>query len=140
MKSKRAHRKILAITTLFVFLSLSFLATVSAEKDVAYVVKHPFFVNPLFTSILDEMGITYDIVTSPNITTYNLSKYKMILLNNHDFPNPEEIPVNDIPAVLVNGENMADWGWVNKVSKTSQNTLFHVDIQAMNHSIARGFN
>ncbi len=117
---------------------LLFAAFVDAT-DVAYIVNDGSSLNSEFISTLGELGLSYTVIRNTEVSNYDFSEFKMILLNNEDFPNPEEIPVNDYPAVLVDGKNMDAWGWTQEVSKSKQNVPFHIDLVDLNHTITNGF-
>jgi hypothetical protein len=123
------------ITFLF---ALLFLISFVSATDVAYVVINPFSVNSDFTSVIDELELTYDVILSSNAATTDFSNYNMILLNNQDFLNSEEIPINEFPALMVNGKNMEDWGWVDPISKVKQSVPLHSTIVDSSHPITEG--
>jgi hypothetical protein len=110
----------------------------TSMKDVAYVVLNQYSVSPVIVSALNELNLTYDALYGTNITSANFSNYKMMVVGDGYFSNPSQIPVNNVPAVVVNGDNMPSWGWCRYISKSSQSSPFHVDVVAL-HKITNGF-
>jgi predicted TIM-barrel fold metal-dependent hydrolase len=108
---------------LFLIFSILMMSGLVVAVDVAYVV-NSVSTNSDFTDTMDELDLTYDIIFSSDVPNTNFDDYGMILLNNQDFPNPEEIPINEFPALMINGRNMEDWGWVDPISKVKQSILF----------------
>jgi cysteine-rich repeat protein len=132
------YKKTAGVFFAFLFLLTLVAAYVSAyEKDVAYIVKNKYYIDSHFTDAINDLGLSYDIIYHSNLSSTNLSKYKMMLLNDDGFNNPSSVPVNNFPAVLVNGKNMADWGWCRYISRTSQTNIFHVDIVNFNTSVTK---
>jgi len=110
-----------------------------AATDVIYLVSSQSKVNPIFTDALDDLGLSYEVSLSGEANTTDFSLYDMILLNNEYFSNSEDIPVNDYPALMVNGKNLEEWGWVTYISKSKQNSPFSATIIEENHTITNGF-
>jgi len=90
-------------------------------EDIAYVVK----TNPdsFLTSEINQLGLTYDIITESNVLSTDFSQYNMILVGDDDFDNPNDIPVNEYKSMLVNSYHYYkkgvlfpdnQWGWSSK--------------------------
>ncbi|MBS3071201.1 hypothetical protein J4407_02800 [Candidatus Pacearchaeota archaeon] len=123
----------------FLILTLSILLiSFVAAKDVAYIVNTVFTENEDFTDALNELNLTYDVILSSAVPSTDFSNYQIILLNNEDFSNPDAIPINNKPALLVNGKNMEDWGWVAPISKVKQTTPLRGTVMDSNHPITQG--
>jgi cysteine-rich repeat protein len=126
-QSKKRRELQFALCTVILFvLSISF---ISAVADVAYVKLESTATNEQYLEVLGELGKDYDIIFADEVSSHNLSLYKLMILNNDFFTNWAEIPVNNIPTVVSNGRHMDDWGWTKDVSKGSQDvpSVFHID-------------
>jgi len=118
-----------------ILLAVNLLALVSAA-DVAYVALTNDYVRQEFIDVLDELSLSYDLVFSNQISDYDFSSVELMLINNDFFTNWDEIPVNDVPALIVNGRNINDWGWTTMVSSASQNSPLHINLAS--HAITEG--
>lgn len=121
---------------LLLVIGLVILANLASAADVAYVVPSKFAVNNEFIKVLDELQLTRDIILSSNVSNVDFSKYRFILIDDEYFSNAAQIPVNQYPALLVNGRNMAEWGWASAVSKSKSNSPFHINITNTEHDVA----
>ncbi len=113
------NKILLIIVGLFALILLSSFAS-ALTADVAYVVSTPSDLKPEFLEAMNELGMSYFVVLANNITNQNFSNFKLILLNDDYFSNWQQIPINNVPAVLVNGRNMVNWGWVTRMTTVSQ--------------------
>jgi hypothetical protein len=96
-------------------------------EDVAYIVSNPS--NAVFTDILKDMNLSYVVIRNSEITPgYNFSGFKMLLINDNYLSNWARIPVNNMPAVVVNSYHVANWGWAVKTSLASRTDGVYVDI------------
>lgn len=109
-----------------------------AATDVAYIVGSPFTENSQFISVLNELNLTYTKILAQNAKNTNFSDYRLILLNNEIFYNTAEIPINKYPSVMVDGDNMKDWGWTLKVSKSRKSIPFHFNLTDLSNPIVKG--
>jgi len=119
---------------IFLFIGILLVNFVSAT-DVAYIVTSANQANSEFISVLDELDLNYSLILSSNATNTNFSEYKMILLNNENFPNPQEIPINDVPSIIVNGGHLKTWGWAKLPSTAGSSNHFFIDIKNRNYNI-----
>ena len=117
---------------------LSFVNAVSASEDVAYVVTNHYNIKAEFIEILDELDLTYEIIYPNEIGDYDLFEFRLLLLNDDFFSNWAEIPINDLPAMIVNGRNIDEWGWTKRVTTASQSIPIHVDLDN-SHEITENF-
>jgi cysteine-rich repeat protein len=120
------------------FFFLINLCFVSAA-DVAYIVVRQSSVIDEYIEVLEELERDYEIIPAADILDYNLSEYRLMLLNNEYFNNWDEIPVNDFPAAVVNGRHMDDWGWTKRMSVASQEEPYRINVNT-SHEIGQGFN
>jgi len=118
----------LFLTIIFGILLISLIGTVSAVADVAYMIQASQNTKQEFIDSMTEIGLTYDIVFASDVATTNFSDYQLILLNDENFLNWNEIPVNEVPAVLVNGRHMDSWGWTKRISSASQSSPMKINL------------
>jgi len=110
-----------------VLLVLGFSGMASAySADVAYIMSTPDKIKYTFTETLNEMGLTYNPIYYNDINTTNFSNYRMILLNDEYFENWKDIPINNVPALMVNGRNMENWGWTSRITISASDTIRNV--------------
>jgi len=120
--------------SVFIFVVVLLSNLVLAE-DVAYIVHYDYRLKPAVISAIQEAGFSYKVIYDANLTYTNLSQYKILVLNDEDFPNWNLIPVNNQPAIILDGNNLDEWGWTLAISKSRQNVPFHILINDMTHSI-----
>jgi len=119
---------------IFLFIGILLLNFASAT-DIAYIVTNANQANSKFISVLDELDLSYSLILSSNAKNTNFSEYKMILLNNENFPNPQEIPINKYPAMIVNGGHLKTWGWAKLPSTAGSSNPFFINIKNKNYNI-----
>lgn len=107
--------KIKRFSFILLFVVVIFMSSVYAE-DIIYVVKDTSKVNHDFLNSIQDLGLTVSVVDDDNINSVNFSKYKMMLVGNDKFANPQSLPVNNFPALIVNKYHMADWYWSSGIS------------------------
>ena len=112
---------------IFLFIGILLVNFVSAT-DVAYIAINDLTVKSEFTDALDRLSLTWEVIPSNDVSTYNFSDYKLILLDDEYFPNWQDIPVNDVPSLIVNGRNIENWGWTTRVTTASQSQPITVDL------------
>jgi hypothetical protein len=138
-------KKIFLISIILSVFFVNILACVAAtEVDVSYLVVNPNFIKSEFTNALDDLGLSYDIVcyysAGPcdyEMSGYDYSRAKVLLLNDDYFPNYNSIPINNKKALIVNGRHMDDWGWAESVSIGSSSGYMHINLHS--HEITNGF-
>jgi len=113
------------------------LTVLVSAVDVVYVVLTPDYAEQEFIEVLNELSLSYDLVRANQINNYDFSSAEMLLVNNDFFSNWQNIPVNEMPAVIVNGRHMDEWGWTRKISLASQNVPLHIALNN-SHPIAEG--
>ncbi|MBU0467166.1 MAG: hypothetical protein KJ718_00205 [Nanoarchaeota archaeon] len=128
--------KKIILSLLGILLAVNLLSLTSAA-DVAYVSLTPDYVEQEFIAVLNELSFSYDLVYHNQISSYDFSTVKLVLINNNFFTNWDEIPVNDIPSLIVNGRNIDDWGWTTMVSSSSQSIPMHINLDT-SHEITEG--
>ena len=114
----------LAIITLIIFVQGVYAA------DVAYVVKSNNRVNTDITSVITELGYSYNVITELQIGSTDFSQYRLILVGNDIFQNPHRIPVNEQNSLIINqyhyykkGTSDFQWGWSKEQSIVSRSFL-----------------
>lgn len=118
----------LFLSIIFGVLFISLIGTASAAADVAYIIQASQNTKQEFIDSMTELSLTYDIVFANQVSTTNFNDYELILLNDEFFPNWAQIPVNEFPAVLVNGRHMDGWGWTRRISSASQSNPMSVNL------------
>ncbi len=111
-------RKLMLTLIIGVFL----IGTVAAVSDVAYVVASDATIKSEFLDALDRVGLSHDIIYSNQIQENTFLGYRMLLMNDEHFNNWQDIPVNEMPAMIVNGRNIVDWGWTEIITASSTAT------------------
>jgi len=113
---------------------------VDNRTDVAYVVKTNS--NSFLTSELNALGLTYDVITEENVLSTDFSQYKMILVGNDKFDNPNDIPVSKYKSLIINSYHYykkgilfidPQFGWSSK--KGTQSSPSSIKINDFNISI-----
>ncbi len=104
---------------ILLFLLTIFFATSVCAEDIAYIVKDTSRLNHDFLNAIKDLGLTAKVIDDDGINSVNLSDYKIILVGNDRFANPQNIPVNDFPTLIVNQYHMADWYWSSGISFVS---------------------
>ena len=127
----------LLVLTAFLLLS-SFAISLVSAADIAYIVVTNSNVKQEFIDSMNNLELTYDIILAANAGTTNFSQYRAILLDNEYFPNWADIPINNVPALIVNGRNIANWGWATRVTTASQSMPIKVNVTC-SHEICDGF-
>lgn len=79
---------------LFVLLVLSIQNASATGADVAYILKDSSSVNPTLTNILDQNGLSYDIVRDGQISTTDFSGYSFLLIV-EDLARKNQIPYSE---------------------------------------------
>ncbi|MAG38202.1 hypothetical protein CMI45_02355 [Candidatus Pacearchaeota archaeon] len=124
---------LLLITGIF----LVSLIGIASAADVAYIIQVSQNEKPEFTDAMNDIGLTYDLIFASDVGSVDFDDYKLILLNDENFPNWAEIPVNEVPAVLVNGRHMDEWGWTKSISSGSQSIPMHINLTGA-HPVGSG--
>jgi hypothetical protein len=124
---------------IFLILAASvLLLNLVAAEDVAYITTNSFTVNNDFKNAMNDLGLTYKVVYISQIASINFTNYRLILVNNEDFSNPDAIPVHNFPTLMVNGKNVEDWGLVSPISKVAQTTPLKGIVIDKTHPITKG--
>ena len=119
------NKSLLLIFLILIGCSLT-VSAVSA-KNVAYLLKDFTTPNADLISVLNEMGLTYDTISESNIPITDFSQYNMILVGNQNFLNPNGIPYNSYPTLMINryhyytNSNPGSWGWSTTRGQQSAN-------------------
>lgn len=129
-------RKYILSLFVIVFL-LASLATVCAG-DVAYITKGSVD-NNLLNSI-NELGYSINYIDNSEIATTNFSEYDMLLVPDESFRDyVDDIPVNEINAVILNSYYMDEWNWVTDgVYQISSNQPLEAEVLDSNLRITQG--
>lgn len=115
--------------TIFLVLISILLCNFASAADVAYIVSQSKEIKQIFLDTLEELNYDYDIIFSYELNSANFDNYRMILVNNDYFFNWEDIPINDYPAVIVNGRNIDNWGWTRRITSASSTEPIKVNFE-----------
>ncbi|MEM3113234.1 MAG: putative Ig domain-containing protein [Candidatus Pacearchaeota archaeon] len=108
---------------LFLLLLLSVLILpLAASEDIAYIVKNANSVDSGITASINELGYTYKVIQESQILSTNFSNYKMMIVGDDIFSNPQKIPVSEYNSLVVNSKYMVDWGWSSRTGSYSSPT------------------
>ncbi len=118
------------LTLILIALSLIFLIGGVYAADIAYVVKSTSRVNSDITTVMNEIGYSYQVVTESQISSTNFSQYRLVLVGNDIFQNPSRIPVNEHNSLIFNqyhyykkGTTDFQWGWAKDQGILSRSIL-----------------
>ena len=97
--------------------------------DIAYVVNDVDISNKV-TSVINDLGLSYDIINDNEITNTNFSDFKIILVGNSVFTNVNNIPVNQYNSIVMNQRyveefNIADYARNENTRKTARIKTIH---------------
>jgi len=108
------------------------------EGNALYLMKYPpaYWTRPV--AVMEDMGFNVDIVNSANAPFIDYSSYEFMLIHDDNFPNPDDIPVNDVKAIIMNSKNMDDWHWSTIVSYDEQSVPLEVFNPQANPIISNG--
>src|SRR3989344_6454061 len=124
----------------FFILLILVISVASADgKDIAYVVRNN--INQDFINVINNLGLSYDVINNNDASITNFSKYKMILVGDEFFSNTNEIPVNDFNSLIVNTYHIEDWGLSKKnPSKTAASQPLSIRNRDLNKYVVQGLN
>lgn len=88
-------------------------------SDIAYVVKNPSNPDSNFINVLNDSGLTYDLIDDSQVAGTNFANYRMILLGNEKINN---VPVNNYKSLFANPDYYDGWS-AYKGSVTSSQPL-----------------
>ena len=100
---KRQIKLIIFLTILFIFSNIINVNALSA--DVAYVVKNSQGVDNILLNEIHNNEFTTDIIFESQISATNFADYRVIVIGDQDLDNPENIPVNKHPSLIINSYN-----------------------------------
>jgi len=106
--------------------------------NVAYIVRNPLLADANIISILNYMGFTVDVVPNTELTGVNWSDYQFIIVNDEIFSNSEDIPVNNVKALILNTWNINDFHWSRRASQYASSHPVEVINQVPGHIITNG--
>lgn len=99
------------LSVIFVLSMVFLLSSVSAtnQKDVA-ILTTGHYDSYLIQEISSSMGLTYDLIYEDDIKSTNFDNYKMILIGNEDFSDPQSIPNENYSTLTLNSDNYYETG------------------------------
>ncbi len=114
-------------------------STLVAAGDVAYIYRSSLKLDQNLINTLTDKGFTVTQIQYSNVAQTDFSNYDLILVGDENFQDPNIIPVNQYPSVIVNYNHMNDWSWTdtNGISVMSSNQPLKANNQVSN-SITNG--
>lgn len=101
-----------AILLVFV---LMLLANLVYAEDIAYILTND--PEPAFIEAFNDLHLSYKIIDHDEVKDNNLTRdFKIIVINNDYFVNWDDIPINEMPALVANSYNVVDWGWTTQTT------------------------
>lgn len=122
---------LIGISTLIFLFSFN----IAFAYNVAYIVSNTLTVKQKHIDILHGIGFNVTVVRSSNISAINLSKYDFMLINNDQFTNPDSIPVNNHPALIMNTRYVYNWHWASSASQRAASQPLTAHVNNPNHFI-----
>jgi hypothetical protein len=108
-------KKILFSAILIFFVTA---ALVHAENSkVLYLIKTELSAQQPIINNLQSLGFTVEKALDADIGRVNMSSYAFIVVNNDAFINYQKIPINSVPALILNSHYMDEWHWVRYISQ-----------------------
>src|SRR3989338_6223000 len=138
-KTKKFFSIFSIIVIIFTVVSILSIASSNVEaKKAAYIYRNSNNVNQKILSIMTDMNFTVDLVYHTNANNTNFTQYDFIYAGNEYFSNPLDIPVNKMPALIMNSYNIKSWSWSASTSTIGQTSPLQVKVQDSNHIITQG--
>ena len=109
------------------------------QKDVAYVVRTT--ANQDFVDVLNDLALSFDVVMESDVVNTNFSNYRMMLVGDNFFNNPDLIPVNNLNSFVVNTFHLEDWGLISssiKLGVTAANQPLNIRNIDINQFVTNG--
>jgi len=107
---------------LFLILTLALLVNVSGA-DIGYIVKDTSNPDPVFTSLIDDLGFSYELIDDSAIASTDFSDYEILLVGDERIDN---IPVDDYKTLIVNPDYYESWS--SSTGSTSRNDAYVTDV------------
>lgn len=92
------------------FLFLITIVNLVAATDVAYILKEARFNKSEVLSVFSEMNLSVELVADKNILTKNLSKYKLVFVDDAILRKTKKLPIYKYPSVIMNSYYGPEWG------------------------------
>jgi len=118
------------------------LASISVAADtntVGYIYRSSNKIDYNIEATFEEMGLVVGYVDADIITSYDLTDYLLLFINDEHFSNADEIPVNDNPSLIMNTYDLSEWGWAGYASTISRSQPLHARALDPHHPITDGF-
>ncbi len=93
---------------LILFALILLINIANAQTDVAYIVRTSQ--NPDFINALNDLSLSFDVVSSSQVSNTDFSNYKLILVGDEFFSNALQFPISNYNSLVVNTFHIDDWG------------------------------
>ena len=89
------------------FFSLIFVAGIASayEVDIAYIIKSNLNIDENLLDKITSLGYSYDTILESQVSSKNLSQYRMLLIGNSDLSSPSTIPIHQHKTLIINSED-----------------------------------
>ncbi len=89
------------------FFSLIFVAGIASayEADIAYIVKSNLNIDQNLLNEISSLGYDYDTILESQVSSTNLSQYRMLLIGASDLSSPSTIPIHQHKTLVMNLED-----------------------------------
>jgi len=106
-----------------------FLINFTTAKNVAYIYEKDFKIDFNILGEFISMGMNVDLIKSSQITGTDFSNYDLIFVGDERFANPMQIPVDDVPSVIINHYHGVEFGLLDggRISRLIANQPLKVD-------------
>jgi len=131
------NRKILMLLLFVIIFSFC----VSAEGyRVAYLTTNVNQYDQYIYNIFVDKGFSVDVIDNDNVASVNWSNYNMMYIPGKNFNNYDQIPVNQVPALVMgDSNNIVDWNWAaSGTSSIGSSHPLHAYNQNSGHIITEG--
>ncbi len=137
----KERKSMFSIIVLLSFLTLALVVCANnvEAKKAAYLVAYDSAKVQERIDILENLNFSVDVITDSEIPTTNFSQYDFILVEDTYFSNHALIPVNEMPALIMNSYHLKDWHWSRKVSSIVSNYPLSTKVIDEDHFIVEGF-
>jgi len=105
-------RKKKIILGLILLILISLTSAFVSAGIVAYIYRISTNIDQNFINALTDRGFTVDLIQYSSVDEVDFSDYDLILVGDETFANPDLIPVNHYPSLIVNTNHMGDWNWL----------------------------
>lgn len=117
VKEKGRNRTFLLALLVLLVLSVHIVTTIkivtaSEAADVAYILKRERSAKPEILDVFSDLGLSVDLIEDKNVMDFNLSKYRLLFIDDVVLRKTRDLPIYNYPSVIMNGYHGKEWGLV----------------------------